>query len=220
MLTIENVRQLTVGKKNYPIELEIAGDFAMFARPDSGSEKTSEIAPPFSAAKGIIESIFYLPTVHIIPTRVEICKPIEYQRWTFNYRGTLRKHDLISKDNACQIRFLVLRNVCYKIYASVVNNHNAPNGKHSHVNNAHHFQERFNRRLRRKQSFRKPVLGISEFHSSYFGPLRAETSPCSDINQSIKSMLFMNFDQLNNGKFQPLFRQNVQICNGVLNYVK
>ena len=50
---LENIKQLTIGRKNYPIEFEIAGNFAMFSRPDAGSEEDSYPAPTFSALKGM-----------------------------------------------------------------------------------------------------------------------------------------------------------------------
>jgi len=220
-MLLENVKQLTIGKKNYPIAFEIAGDFAMFSRPDAGSEEVSYSAPTFSAAKGMIESILYIPDVYIIPRIVEICNPIQYQKWSFNYNGIFRKNSQINNDNVCQIRYLVLRNVCYKIYASIVNKSMSPiNPKYENINSAHAFMDRFNRRLKRGQSFRTPHLGISEFLPSYFGELREETSPCKHINQILSSMLFANFDKLNNGDYSPVFKQNVEIRNGVLNYVE
>jgi CRISPR-associated Cas5-like protein len=43
--------------KPYPIELEISGPTAMWTRPDTGSSPVSYVAPTFSAAKGLFESV-------------------------------------------------------------------------------------------------------------------------------------------------------------------
>ncbi|MEZ6094150.1 MAG: CRISPR-associated protein Cas5 [Pirellulaceae bacterium] len=43
--------------KSYCIELEIAGPTAMWTRPDTGDAPVSFLAPTYSAAKGILESI-------------------------------------------------------------------------------------------------------------------------------------------------------------------
>lgn len=221
-MNIKDVIKMSAGNKCYPIRMEIAGEFAMFSRPDTGSEKTSYASPTFSAVKGIIESILYLPdTVNIIPIKVEICKPIQYQKWSFNYNGILRKSDLINNENSCQIRFLILRDVCYKIYATVVNSGKEPlNEKYKNINHAHSFQEQFNRRIKNCRSYRTPCLGMSEFLPSYVGEFREDSKPCEDINFKIPSMLFSCFDQFCHGEYNPTFAQNVNIEKGILNYVK
>ena len=61
-------------KKDYPIQLEIAGHTAMWTRPDTGDAPVSYIAPTFSAAKGIFESVCWLKSAVVRPTRVEICQ--------------------------------------------------------------------------------------------------------------------------------------------------
>ena len=44
-------------KKDYLVQLEIAGHTAMWTRPDTGDAPVSYLAPTFSAAKGIFESV-------------------------------------------------------------------------------------------------------------------------------------------------------------------
>src|SRR5947207_1460083 len=55
----------------YTICLEISGPTAMWARPDSGDAPVSYPAPPRSAAQGLFESIVWLQTAEVEPTRVQ-----------------------------------------------------------------------------------------------------------------------------------------------------
>jgi CRISPR-associated protein Cas5d len=75
----------------YDIALEISGNTAMWTRPDTGDCPVSYPAPTYSAAKGIFESILWGPAVQIVPTKVEICTPVQYHNYQTYYGGPLRK---------------------------------------------------------------------------------------------------------------------------------
>src|SRR5947209_19576560 len=76
---------------SYPISLEISGPTAMWTRPDTGDTPVSYPVPTYSAVKGIFESILWLQSAEVVPTRVEICKPLVYHTYGTNYGGPLRK---------------------------------------------------------------------------------------------------------------------------------
>lgn len=221
-MNIEEIKKISEHPIRYGICMEVEGDFAMYSRPDSGSEKTSYPVPTFSAVKGMFESILQMPTVFVIPTRVQICKPINYYKYTFNYRGELRKSQLISKENSQQIKFNILSDVCYRLFAIVVNSriHSDKSVKYKTINHAHSYKDQFNRRLIRGQNNEPPFLGISEFITSYSGVFRESTKVQQDINMEIPSMLVSCFDSLRNGKWAPSFIQNIKIVNGELYYVE
>src|SRR6185295_10271860 len=95
-------------RESYSVKLEIAGPLAMFARPDTGGTPTSYPVPTWSACKGIFESIAMLKSgdAWICPTMVEVCRPkdaiggtVQFQSYTTNYGGPLRKSDLIRTGN-------------------------------------------------------------------------------------------------------------------------
>src|SRR2546423_11359494 len=73
--------------KTYPICLEISGPTAIWARPDTGDSPVSYPAPTFSAARGIFESIVWLQSAEVAPTKVEICAPLVYHNYSTNYGG-------------------------------------------------------------------------------------------------------------------------------------
>lgn len=222
-MNVEEVKEILENRVRYPICMEVEGDFAMWSRPDTGSEKTSYPFPTFSALKGLFESVLYMPSVLIIPHKIQICSPIKYQPYAFNYRGEKRKHTLIKDGNTCQIRTTILYKPCYRCYAFVVNNKNDFSSvpeKYKGVNHSHSFQAQFNRRIIKGKNYRTPCLGLSEFLVSYVGQFREETKVQEDINHTISSMIFNCFDSLNKGVYSPSFVQNVEIKKGEIQYVK
>ena len=66
--------------KTYSISLEISGPTAMWTRPDTGDAPVSYPAPTYAAVKGIFESIVWLKSAEVVPTRVEICLPKKLNR--------------------------------------------------------------------------------------------------------------------------------------------
>ncbi|MGI8481453.1 MAG: CRISPR-associated protein Cas5, partial [Chthoniobacterales bacterium] len=103
--------------KPYPVQLEISGPTAMWTRPDTGSSPVSYVAPTFSAVKGIFESVLRWKSVNVRPTKVEICAPVQFHRYTTNYGGPLRASDAMNKGASFQFYAVVLANVCYRLYA-------------------------------------------------------------------------------------------------------
>jgi CRISPR-associated protein Cas5d len=92
--------------RSYPaIALEVAGPAAMFTRPDTGATPISYPVPTYSAAKGMFEAVLRQTNIYIRPTRVEICKPIRYERYTTNYGGPLRHPDHIRGNNNHHLTF-------------------------------------------------------------------------------------------------------------------
>ena len=94
--------------EKYQIFMEVSGKTAMWTRPDTGATPVSYPVPPWSAAKGIFESVVRLKNTIIIPTAVEICTPIVYHDYTTNYGGPLRKPEHITKNVAFQHKATVL----------------------------------------------------------------------------------------------------------------
>ncbi|HFD32959.1 MAG TPA: CRISPR-associated protein Cas5 [Gammaproteobacteria bacterium] len=200
--------------KNYEVFFEIEGPHAMFSRPDTGSSFISYPAPTFSAAKGMFESIARLKSAYIRPTKVEICKPIQYAKYATNYGGPLRKANQLAKKASYQLMAMILINVCYRIYGKILLCGKEPDG----INSRHALQEIFFRRLSKGQYWHTPCLGWKEFVPSYIGPFRQETKVETTINEVIPSMLVSPFDTDVNGDTSARYIQNVKIVNGVLRY--
>jgi CRISPR-associated protein Cas5d len=200
----------------YIAQMEIAGPAAMFTRPDTGGAFVSYPGPTYSAAKGIFESIARLKSAYISPTKVEICRPVQFHRYATNYRGPLRKRNQLQKDASYQLIAVILIDVCYRLYGTVEEAAPCPVTS----NHLHALQEMFERRVRNGQAFATPCLGWKEFTPSYFGPFREGTHVERSINLEIPSMLHSVFDRPIAGTWQPRFTQQLRIEEGVLRYVE
>ncbi|MEE8681803.1 MAG: CRISPR-associated protein Cas5 [Olsenella sp.] len=215
-----------MNEKKYEIAMEVAGNTAMWTRPDTGDCPCSYPAPTYSASKGIFESILWGPAIKVIPTRVEICRPIQYHSYVTNYGGPNRSSDEISKGNNYQLVATVLVDVCYKLYALVEQNDdrdsystNARSWDEHTTSPGHAYKAIFERRLNRGQSFGTVSLGWSEFTASYVGPLRSSTHVCEEIPDiEIPSMLRTVFDGSAYGHVNPRFDTDVHIHEGILVY--
>ncbi|MFI5142811.1 MAG: CRISPR-associated protein Cas5, partial [Thermoanaerobaculales bacterium] len=180
----------------HEVRLEISGPTAMWTRPDTGDAPVSYPAPTFGAVKGIFECVHYSEWAEVVPTKVEICRPIIYHGYTTNYGGPLRKSRIMKSGGSYQLLATVLVNVCYRLYAEARADP-AAYGKHGRpghqqtgtTNGGHAYNERFERRLARGQFHSIPCLGWREFTPDYVGPFRPETSACEEIKLIIPSML-------------------------------
>ncbi len=242
--------------KQHEVQFEIAGPAAMFTRPDTGGTPTSYPVPTWSAAKGLFESVAFFEdgSAWIYPTKVEVCRRVgeaggrvHFQKYTNNYGGPLRKHDLFNKGmtsggSSMQLFATILSDVCYRLYGVAVSS------QWKRENNPrHHLQDLFDRRLKRGECFRTPCLGWSEFACSYWGPFRTttllnqggtteenkrwksfcehwnipfrdETEVDADFSTEIPSMLVAMWNVPSRGKYEPVFQQDVKISHGVLEY--
>jgi CRISPR-associated protein Cas5d len=215
--------------KPYPVALEICGSTAMWTRPDTGDCPVSYPAPTYSAVKGIFESILWGPAVQVIPTKVEICTPLQYHNYQTNYGGPLRKSSVIATGGGFQLLATVLIDVCYRLYAEVIplskkNKDRISDGarqwNRKTTSPGHAYQEIFSRRLKRGQCFTMPCLGWKEFGPDYFGPFREETAIQADINTVLPSMLREVFSNGYASEVSFSYDQNVVIKNGVLEFAR
>lgn len=212
----------------YEVRLEVAGPLAMFARPDTGGTPTSYPVPTWSAAKGLFESIAFLVdgSAWICPTKVEVCRRVgepggrvQFQRYTNNYGGPLRKEGLKRKGatpggSSMQLFATVLSQVCYRLHGPVLGT-----GSSGGVNSRHYLKDLFDRRLKQGRCFRTPCLGWSEFTCSYWGPFREGVTEVDDaLSLEVPSMLLGMWDRPTTGRYAPEFRQDVKVVRGVLQY--
>lgn len=203
------------GNKTYEVQFEIAGPAAMFTRPDTGAAPVSYPVPTYSAARGMFDSVARLKSAYVRPTTVEICAPIRFQRYTTNYGGPLRKSNQVASGSPYQLIATILIDVCFRVYG-VVEELYRPSGVQT--NHLHHLHEMFRWRLERGKCHHVPFLGWKEFIPSYFGRLREGTRVEESIHTTIPSMLFSVFSH--DGEYRPVFKQNVQVVCGRLDYAK
>lgn len=215
-----------MNRLEYPITMEIAGNTALWTRPDTGDSPVSYPAPTYSAVKALFESVLWGPAVEIVPNKVEICSPIRYHNYVTNYGGPLRNPKNIKKGDNYRLFATVLVDVCYHLYALVrpIKHKNkipekSLNWDRNTTSPGHAYQEIFNRRLERGQSYANLCLGWKEFTPSYFGPFRKETRVLEDLPDiNIPSMLRQSFSKGYKSTFHASFDTDLLIHKGVLIY--
>ena len=206
--------------------MEIEGNTAIWTRLDTGDSPCSYPAPTYSAVKALFESVLWGPDILVEPTKVEICRPIQYHSYATSYGGPLRKNSVSKKNNSYQLYATVLIDVCYRLYAQV-----RPNPRKEKIprtacewdlhttSPGHAYQEIFNRRLKRGQSFASLALGWREFTPSYFGPFRKETKVCTELPDiAIPSMLREVFPEGYRSAMRAVYDTDLVIHQGTLIY--
>lgn len=156
-----------------PIKLKVWGDFACFTRPEMKVERVSYDVITPSAARGILEAIYWKPEIRWIIERLHVLKPIRFTN--------IRRNELASKIPVAGIRKAVkgdpaslgtfiesdrqqraaaiLRDVAYVIEARFeLVDESETVEKHYNV---------FKRRSERGQYFHHPYLGCREFPANF-----------------------------------------------------
>ncbi|WP_462323659.1 type I-C CRISPR-associated protein Cas5c [Desulfoplanes sp.] len=155
------------------IKLKVWGDYACFTRPEMKVERVSYDVMTPSAARGILEAVYWKPAIKWVIDRIHVMKPVRFDNIRRNEvaakiplkgktgvntamkngKGCLR---LFIEDNRQQRAAMVLRNVEYIIEAhfEYTSDQDRNDGKHLDI---------FKRRAGRGQCFHRPYLGCREF---------------------------------------------------------
>lgn len=158
----------------FGVKLKVWGDFACFTRPEMKVERVSYDVMTPSAARAVLEAIYWKPSIRWIVDRIHVLKPIRFMNIRRNEVAskiplgniTLAMKDPITplalfiEDDRQQRAALVLRDVCYGIEAhfDYVGQDDRSDGKHLDM---------FNRRATSGQCFTQPYLGCREFSANF-----------------------------------------------------
>ncbi|MEV5747173.1 type I-C CRISPR-associated protein Cas5c [Actinoallomurus sp. NPDC052308] len=157
-----------------PVVVEVAGPYACFTRPELKTERFSyEVMTP-SAAKGVLEAIYWKPEFDYIITQIDVLAPIRWTSIRRNEVGSMLTVDWIRKamtdpslrydveNDRDQRNTVFLRDVAYRIHAQIRLRSHAkdPEAKYRH---------QLRRRVDRGRCFSQPFLGTRECSAS-FGP--------------------------------------------------
>ncbi|MCL2717786.1 MAG: type I-C CRISPR-associated protein Cas5c [Lachnospiraceae bacterium] len=155
----------------YGVKFRVWGDYACFSRPELKVERVSyDIITP-SAARGILDSIYWKPAIFWKIDKLHVINSIEFTNIRRNEvadTASLSKvkkimknpepYHIISTDVRHQRAALVLRNVEYVIEA-----HFDLTDKAGELDTVEKHYNIVLRRLRKGQFFSKPFLGTREF---------------------------------------------------------
>ena len=135
------------------IEFVVHGDFALFTDPitKGGGEKLSYQIPTYQALKGIVESIYWKPSISWIIDEVRVLNPIKMESKGKRYPSYTNKDPYKNKDDATLAYHTYLKDVRYQVKAHFVFNENRPDlsydwNEHKHHNIAKRCVDRGGRR--------------------------------------------------------------------------
>ena len=158
------------------IQLEVWGPYALFSRPELKVEKVSYDVPTPSAARGMVEAVYFHPGLRWRIDRIHVMNPISFT--------SIRLNEVLSKISARNVRqaaqggrqelylatpqeivqrsSLLLQDVHYVIEA-----HFEMTSKAAPSDNPGKFQDIVTRRMEKGQCFTTPYLGCKEFPASF-----------------------------------------------------
>jgi CRISPR-associated protein Cas5d len=193
-----------------PLSVRVWGEFACFTRPEMKVERVTYPVPTPSAARGILEAIFWKPEFSWQVESIGVLKPIRYfsilrnevndrqsfhaaQSWA-EEGGGYRADDRTSR---AQRHTLALRDVDYLITAQIVLRPHA-------TDDPAKYRDQFRRRVRDGRCFSTPYFGCREFSASFAPPDGAEQP--IDVTEDLGPMLLdLDFAADGSGHGVPRF---------------
>jgi len=171
----------------YGTTLEIAGPYALFSRPEMKVERVSYDVITPSAARGVLEAIYWKPQIRWVIDRIHVLNPVRFTN--------IRRNEIDAKipikgksgvnaamqsgqgnlgiavdEHRQQRASMLLKDVRYVIEAhfDLLDRRFERDGEeHSASDAAGKHLDMFNRRARRGQVFHQPYLGCREFPAQF-----------------------------------------------------
>jgi CRISPR-associated protein Cas5d len=199
-----------------PVKIKVWGSLACFTRPEMKVERVSYEAMTPSAARGILEAIFWKPEFRWEVREISVLKPIRFYsivRNEVNSRAVDKTARQWSQkgggyhadEDRAQRHTLALRDVAYVIAADVAVRSGVEEDPAK-------FRDQFRRRVARGQYYLTPYLGCREFAASFEEPDDNEQPIATTVE--LGRMLF-DLDYQSDGRGQPRFFQ-ARLEQGIL----
>lgn len=203
------------------MRIEVWGDYACFSRPEMKTERVSYDMMTPSAARGLVEAIYWHPGLRYVIDRIYLLAPISFTNirrnevkskllcsTVWDAAKTGKAPALYTGEDIQQRAAMVLQDVHY-----VIECHFNLTDKAAPTDNPGKFQDILHRRLKKGQCFHTPYLGCREFPAS-FREWTEEEIPALPVTQDLGWMLY-DMDYSCEEDIQAQFFR-AQLHNGVL----
>ena len=203
-----------------PLTVKVWGPWACFTRPEMKVERVSYPVPTASAARGILEAVFWRPEFSWEIREIWVLHPIRYasilrnevkrkiaMRSVQNWAKEGGHYD-IGQDRT-QRHTLALRDVAYVIKAQALI-------KPQCSDDPAKYRDQFRRRLQRGQCFSRPYLGCREFAAS-FGPIDGSERPLALTEELGRMLLDLDYSTDGSGRGSPRFFE-ARLEEGILRF--
>lgn len=205
------------------IQLEVWGPYALFSRPEMHVERVSYEVPTPSAARGLVEAVYYHPGLQWHIRRIYVLNPIRFTNIRRNevkskvlasdvysaMQGSGRPLSIVTSQQIAQRASMLLQDVHYVIEAEfTMTDRAAPS------DNPGKFQDIVTRRMAKGQCYHAPYFGCREF-PAHFRAWPSGPIPTIQESRDLGFMLY-DFDYSDPKNITPLYF-HAKMENGVIN---
>lgn len=203
--------------------VEVWGDYACYSRPEMKVERVSYDVMTPSAARGLLEAVYWHPGMKWVIDRIYVRAPIRFTNIRRNevkdtisarkVKTAMERREalyLAAPESIQQRAAMVLRDVHYVIEA-----HFDMTARATPTDNPGKFQDIMRRRLEKGQFYHQPCFGVREF-PAHFKPC-TEIPPCPEELRGEKDLgwMLLDMDYSDPGNIRPCFFRAV-LRDGVL----
>lgn len=197
------------------VKVSVWGDYALFSRPELKVERCSYDMITPSAARGILEAIYWHPGMKWVIDKIYVRNPIQFTSVRRNevkskilagnvlqvYNGADKPLYISTKEDIVQRASLLLCNVSYVIEA-----HFEMTEKANASDNPGKFKDIIMRRLRRGECFHMPYFGCREFPANFALCEEEEIHTAYDVmSEKDLGLMLYDMDYSDPENIQPMF---------------
>lgn len=208
------------------VKVKVWGAYALFCRPEMKVERCSYDVMTPSAARGILEAIYWHPGMRWKVDKIYVNKPIQFTSVRRNevkstisannvlsvYNGAKKDLYLSSKADIVQRASMLLKDVEYVIEA-----HFEMTEKANASDNPGKFKDIIMRRLKRGECFHNPYFGCREFPVNFcLCEDETVTTAYEEIEEKDLGYMLYDLDYSDPKDIQPMFFRAV-LRHGILN---
>lgn len=191
-----------------PLEVKVWADLACFTRPEMKAERVSYPVMTPSAARGLLEAIFWKPEFSWQVSEIWVLKQIRHfsiLRNEVNSKAVVSTAvgwiknggGYFADEDRAQRHTLALRDVAYLIKADTVLSPHA-------TEDVAKYRDQFRRRVNRGQCYHRPYLGCREF-AACFGPPDGSEKPIDLIDDLGRILFDLDYASDGSGRGTPRF---------------
>lgn len=206
------------------VKIEVWGDYACFSRPEMKVERVSYDVMTPSAARGILEAIYWHPGLVWRIDRIRVLAPIRFTN--------IRRNEVKDKISASNVRTvmnrgkgelylatpqsiqqraaMILRDVHYVIEA-----HFDMTDRAAPTDNAGKFKDIVKRRAQKGQFYHQPYFGTREFPANFKLCESIPECPAELLGERDLGWMLLDLDYSDLSDIKPMFFRGV-LKDGVL----
>lgn len=146
------------------VSVRVKGDFALFTRPENKVERVTYPLPTPSAARGILEAIYWHPEFTWAIREIHVLAPVQtfgiFRNEVNSKMSPGRTEPYFAAEDRSQRFSVCLRDVDYIIHADA-------EPKAGFGSDHAKYRDIFRRRVARGQCYHRPALGCREFAAEF-----------------------------------------------------